>query len=202
MIQIPAETIARHATLVRRAKDPNFQALRLESGMVISCDRKLLAIEQIVPQFEGTFHLRLSGDLVRQCETEAGLGGTVSIVPNDMLAYTTVKTSYGWSTQENLYVPVNGELGRWREVIAPCREPLNAPGVGSAMVWDAASIAALASVSPSGDVVFERIIDPNQRCTMMRDVTTADWVGFFLPQKQDGLYHAPAEMPGWLRVGE
>lgn len=201
MIQIPCELIVRMAPLVRRATDPKFKMLRLENGIVIACDRRLLSVEKLVTDFQGVCNLDLTDELVEQCRTEAALSGVLQVIPNDMLQFTTVKSSYGWTNVGNIgiYMDVSDGIGRWREVINQCVDPLQTAGVGSAMVWNAKDIATLAATSPTGEVAFERIIDPNQRPTLMRDIACGEWVGCFLPRIPDGVFHPPAELPVWVR---
>lgn len=200
-ITIPCETIVRFAPIIQRAVDPQFQMLRLEQGLIVATDRKLLVVEKAVRSFQGQCNLRITDAFVEQCRVEANLAGEVTVIPNDMLKFTTVKTSYGWTTTDNLGVWTDGrtDLDRWREVITQCKEPLESAGAGGAMVWSLRDLQVLTAASPSGEVSFERVFNPDQRPTLLRDISVDTWVGCFLPRLSDGVYYPPASLPGWCR---
>ncbi len=200
MITISCDTIARLASLIPTDGESIIQTLRLDNGRAIATDRKFCAVESIAP-FEGVFHVRLTAALVKQCEIERQFSSTVSIVPNAALKWTTARTSLGYDVTENIgvYPDEPTAFDRWYELIVkPCLTP--ATQSKGAMVCTVDEVTRLAATSPSGSLVFEQFIDVS-RPTILRDINSPDWCGFFLPRLNDGIYYAPATVPSWLSQG-
>lgn len=196
MIKIPCQTIVRMMRVVEGATDPIFQTLRLDHGQIVASDRKFIVVENLSP-FTGVYHITVDAALLAQCETETQFSSVLDVIPNPALGFTMAKTTMGYTTGNIGVFPGKSEFDRWREVIAPCAEPA-AMAVGG-MLWEAAAIARLAAASPSGHVIFEELIDTQNRPTIMRDINDHEWCGFFWPTVSDGRYHSPATLPGWLK---
>lgn len=201
MINVPCETIVRLSKLLPPADadvEPIIRTLRLDNGRVIATDRMFAAVEQVAP-FEGVFHITVSSALATQCEIETQFSSVLQVTPNPMLQWTSARTSLGYDVTENIGVyPVEPTaFDHWYErIVAPCLTP--APVSRGALVCQAEDVARLAATSPSGLVVFEGHIDIS-RPTLLRDAHSHDWVGFFHPRQDDGIYYAPATVPTWLR---
>lgn len=196
-MKIPCEVFNRLSHIIdgwHDALDPVYRTVRLDNGMVIATDRKLMVVEH-VPQVTGVAHITLPDSLIAACVEEAKYGGSVEIAANPMLGYTIAKTTFGHITENIHYAGDHGEFARWRDVIADARKPLDASA--GVMVWNADDIARLGAASPSGCIEFSRYIDATARCTVVRDTTTSEWVGFFMPRVKDGLHHTGATVPGW-----
>lgn len=197
-ITIPCDTIARLSTLIDRNDDePIFHTMRLDNGRVITTDRKFLAVEQVA-HFTGVHHIALSDALVQQCITETQFNSVLSVTPNSMLKWTSARTSLGYNVTENIgiYPDEPTRFDAWYErVVAPCLAPADTSK--GAMVVDLDLLARLVATSPSGSIVYEQHIDIS-RPTVLRDINSPDWCGFFLPRLNDGIYYAPATVPQWL----
>lgn len=201
-MKIPCETIARLAHLLPSPNeeiDPIFRSFRLDNGKIIVSDRKFMAIEHI-GNWEGVFHIQLDDRTLEQCRSEAQFAGTMEVIPTPALNFTTAKTTMGYAPVGNIGVFPQGAntFDRWVDIVKQCAEPAAAPRGG--MVWRCDAINALAMSSPSGIVVFEETIDVEQRPTIVRDINSPDWCGFYLPRLHDGMHHAAATLPGWLKV--
>lgn len=198
-MKIPCDTIARLAHLLpAESSDDPMCSFRLDNGKVLATNRRFMAIEQVAP-FEGVFYIRNDPALIAQCRTEAQWSGVIEFTPVAPLKWTTAATTMGWKCAENLGLwPVGGtDYDLWRErVVDPLREPLTAST--GPMMCGADGLAQLAASSPSGGIVFEQHIDP-MRGTVVRDIDSHDWVGFFHPRIVDGRSHNAATVPGWCR---
>lgn len=202
-MKIPCETIVRMAHLLPSPNveiDPIFRTLRLENGKIIATDRRFMAIEQLSERFEGVYHLAVTDVFLAQCKVEAPFSGVFDAVPTPPLRYTTGKTTFGWSPSDNLGVYPDGPTAfdNWYQmVVAPCIEPAAVSRGG--MMWLLDDIQRLAASSPSGTVVFEQNIDCDNRPSVVRDLDTPDWCGFFLPRLHNGAWLGGATVPGWLK---
>lgn len=202
MIQIPCETIVRLAPIIDREAEPVFQTMRLDNGRIIITDRKFGVVERLDHPFTGVFHLHLTDALIEQCRTESAFSSVLTITPNPILQWTSATTTLGWAPPDNLgYYGDRGQYEQWYDkMVRPCITPATEPN--GALVCHASDVARLAATSPSGSVVFERVIN-TARPTLLRDINSPDWVGFFHPRFNDGIYHPPAAVPDWLaREGE
>lgn len=203
-MKIPCETIVRFSNLLPSPNvdiDPIFRTIRLDNGKIIATDRRFMAIEQLPEKFEGVFHISLPDDLLEQCRTETQFSSKIDIIATPVLGHITAKTTLGWSPPGNIGVfpAAVTDFDYWRNrVVAPCLEPAAVSRGG--MLWRLDDIVRLAACSPSGDVIFEEHIDCESRPTVVRDIHSYDWCGFFLPRLHDGAYHAAATLPGWLKA--
>lgn len=84
-------------------------------------------------------------------------------------------------------------LRNWRNWIP---EPSSAPG--RAMFTDVDGLAALVASSPSGSVVFPKVID-SEKPVILRDMASPDWLGVFMARPSNGLFMDGATRPDWVR---
>ena len=202
-IIIPCETIVRMAALLPvpgADVEPIFNTMRFDNGKLIVTNRKFGAVEQIESDFEGIWHVAVPDTLLAQCKVEAQFGGSLTIVPNQTLTWTTARTTMGYDAQGNIGVyPTEPTIfDRWHEkMVQPALTPATAPN--GTMVVEAGPLAALAAASPSGVIAFESLID-SRRTTIVRDAMDHRWVGFFHPRMNDGMFYPPASVPTWLRA--
>lgn len=201
MINISCDALVRLSAMIPRAGadvQDIFRTIRLENGRAIVTDRKFMAVELISP-FEGVFYIRPTPELIEQCRVETQFNSVLTLVPNPMLSYTTGMTSLAYEVQGNIGVYPVGVTefdGWWDKIVKPALDPSTV--ANGALVCHADEVARLAASSPSGAVVFEQHIDV-RRPTIIRDINSHDWVGFFHPRVDTGIYHAPATVPGWLK---
>jgi hypothetical protein len=195
---IPCETIDRLSKIASGDNNPWFAALRIDDGCVIATSGQLMAVEYIdIP--DGIFHLRLDAALVAQCATEAPFGSKLTVSVIDGLNIAGAKTTMGYTYPGDpclWSLDAVNDFNRWREVVARALVPADAPNGG--MCWSADLTARLAAASPSGQVVFEEVIDIN-RPTVIRDATDPNWFGLFMPHLKSGDYPA-ATLPSWFRA--
>lgn len=198
-MKIPCETLVRMAHITQGHKpdhDPIFQTIRLDNGRVIASNRRLMVMERVEP-FEGVFHIQLDDATIEACRTESQFKGVMEIVPNPALAFTMGKTTFGHVTGNiGVFPAKETDLDRWPEVIQCCYEPRTESH--GALVWSTDDIGRLAAASPSGVIEFARFINTSDRASVVRDITTSEWVGFFMPRVADGLQHSGAVVPGWV----
>jgi hypothetical protein len=200
-VKIPCETIVRMSHLLPSPTaevEPIFRTLRLDNGKIIATDRRFMAIEQIEP-FEGVYHISVPDALLAACQSEAQYSGVLTVTPMPGMPFITAVTTMGFNGG-NIGVFPSGptDYDKWHEmVVAPCASPVAAPQGG--MLWQLDDMVRLAACAPSGVVIFEGMIDAINRPTVVRDVNSPDWCGFFLPRISNGIFHAPATVPGWLK---
>lgn len=65
------------------------------------------------------------------------------------------------------------------------------------MLVDVDGLQGLVQSSPSGRVVFPMIVD-SERPVIIRDATSADWVGVFYSRPESGLFLRGATLPDWV----
>ena len=85
-------------------------------------------------------------------------------------------------------------LSRWRNWF-PSEE---ATQPGKSMFIDVDGLQSLVSSSPSGNVVFPRIID-SEKPIIVRDCADSNWIGLFLARPSNGLFLDGATRPEWSR---
>lgn len=197
-MKVPCDTLARLSHLLPEPTDDPMTHFRLDNGLVIATDRQFMAIEE-VGGWEGVFYIRNTPELIEQCITEAQYNGVMHFSAVPAIRYTTATTTFGRSFTENIGVwPTEPtDYDKWREIVERCREPL-AESHGP-MVFATDALHRLALSSPSGEIVLEQHADPIQRPTVVRDIDSAHWVGFFNARINDGRHHSSATVPGWCR---
>lgn len=199
---IPCETIVRASYIVKKPHediDDIFGTIRLENGKLIATNRKFMVVEQITA-FEGTYHVRIDDKLLKQCEEAVSYSGMLEIIPNPALQFTTAKTTMGYTAEGNIGVfpQVHNFFDDWHKIVEKCSEPLTESS--GAMVWNTADVHQLCMASPSGTICFEKYFNvTGDRPCVVRDISTGDWCGFFVPRIKDGVLHNPAIVPGWLK---
>lgn len=199
-MRIPADTIARLSHLLPdEPTDDPLDCFRLDNGMVLATNKKFLAAEK-VEDFEGVFYIRADRGLIEQCRAEAEWSSVVEFTPVSQLRYTTALSSMGWKCAENIGVwPTEAtDWDLWRDrILSPSSEPLTESK--GAVVFDADGLRQLVLTSPSGGISLEQYSDPIKRATVVRDIDSPDWVGFFHARITDGRQHVAAVVPGWCK---
>lgn len=199
-MRIPADTIARLSHLLpEQPSDDPFDCFRLDNGMVMATNKGFMAVEYI-GGWEGVFYIRADRNLIEQCRTEAQWSSTVEFTAVPQVKYTTALSTMGWKCGDNLGVfPTEPtDYDHWRErILAACLEPVAQSG--GPVVFDANGLSCLARTSPSGCIALELNSEPAQRAVVVRDIDSADWVGFFTGRISDGRAHSAAVVPGWCK---
>lgn len=200
-MKIPCDTIARlsHVLPLHGAEvGPEITCIRLDNGKVITTNRCFMAVEEVEP-FEGVFYIRATPALIEQCRIEAQWSSLIDFTAIPSLNYTTAITTMGFKISENIGLWDTGitDYDRWFERIAlPCIEPLTASS--GPLSFDAEHLRQLAQSSPSGEIVMAQHFDPQQP-TVVRDVNSANWCGFFIPHVDKNRHFQPASVPGWVK---
>ena len=200
-MKIPCDTIARLSHLLPAPEaeiEESFRCFRLDNGKVIVSNRRFMAIER-VGDFDGVFYIKGDTALIEQCRTEAQWSSVIEFTAVPSLKYTTAITSMGFKIAENIgYWPgMPGDFDKWPAIVGQCIDPLTESK--GPMVFDSHQLFALAQAAPSGAVSLEQCADPDNRPTVVRDIESADWVGFFLARISDWRQHVGASVPGWCK---
>ena len=201
IIRIPCDTITRLSALLPGPDadvEPIFHTMRLDHGRIICTDRKFGAVEQI-DHFEGAWHISLDAALLEQCRIEAQFNGVLTVTPNQTLMWTAAQTTMGYAPQGNIgvYPSEPTKYDDWYKLmVEPALTP--ATSASGALVCSAEDVARLGRTSPSGRIVFEKVIDVT-RPTIMRDTEDHRWCGFFFPRLNDGIFYPSASVPSWLK---
>lgn len=204
-IEVPCELYARLSaipmTLDLSDERKYFKSLFLERQnntlFAVVTNGKLAAIERI-GENDGPDEFTaivIDPALIAQCETEIKFNSFLVIVANDTLAYTSIKTTFGYNYPGNAMVqlPEKNYFNTWREW-APDEMPKKTFG---AMFWFTQAIYTLATASPTGGLCFPEFIDTTVP-VVVRDKDNADWFGLFMPTTDNGEKIDPASRPGWL----
>lgn len=132
--------------------------------------------------------------LVAQCVAEIAFNSKLVIVANPMLAYTSIKTTFGYNYPSNAMVqlPEANNFNNWRAWF-PDEMPTATHG---AMFWQSLLIQALASTSPSGGICFPEFVDVT-RPVVVRDGASENWAGLFMPVPENPPIDA-ATIPNWV----
>lgn len=201
---MPCDTFARLASVV---KTPGsnvtgwFDTIRIDHGIAVATNRVILVAEAIIGGND-IVHIKIDDALVEQCRREAPFDSKLTIIVNEPLKYAVAKTSLGYQSAGNLYFSSDeprDEFDRWKSIALMTREKVAKPSGG--MFWDMPQITALAAASPSGQLVFEEVINctkASRRPTVVRDVTTNDWFALFMPWDDSRPEHSPAKLPSWM----
>lgn len=175
---------------------PEFSTIRIDGGQAVATDRCFMAVENIGGDHP-IFNLVCDPALITQCRTEAMFNGSLTITVNEMLKFAVGKTTLGYVTASNIgfWGDTSSDFDRWREIVAKAGEPL--PNSHGGMFWEVDGIAKLSKSSPSGMVAFAENIHADAP-TLLRDVTTHDWLGVFQPYSSKHNY-GPATLPSWAK---
>lgn len=195
--KIPCDVFVRLAAVHHtQADEPNTfdNTLRLEGGLAISSNRKIMVIEKISKNNGPAAHFKFSDELVKQARIEAPHGGIIIISHSPDMGFAVAKTNFGFSLTENLLVTSDGlnPWGDWRNLLP--EPPTSQKGV---MFWSLPEMIALNQASPSGTIVFPTFINSDYP-VLVRDQNDENWLGLFMPSSADR-NEEPAEIPEWLK---
>lgn len=198
---VPCETIVRFANVLQKFPEDvheSFRTLRFEDNLLIATNRSYMAVEEIGGGNSGIFHLILNDELLAQCKNEAAFSGRLTVTVTEVLGHAVGKTTYGYVTPGNIgyFGALSPDWVRWREIVAEVAQPAANPNGG--MFWNVAGLQALAASSPSGEVVFEAVIN-TMRPALIRDVKDPNWIGLFKPHNAERVYQ-PATLPAWAKA--
>lgn len=203
------------ATFVRLASICNFfepttpqeirdkiRTVRLEAVngnmLAIACNQKIAAIELIgrAPSNQNDVaHVILDPAIINQCKAESFMDGVLTINTIPEIATGMAQTSSGWSFPGNAcYWFDETPLNDWRKW-APDTIAEESKYV---MYWNLYHVQALMESSPSGKVIFPEFIDTMQPI-VLRDYNNPNWVGLFIPRKEESPQKIPAQLPDWWR---
>jgi hypothetical protein len=154
-----------------------------------------MVVERIEPSNPASLHIIPDPALVAAAEKEIGFHSKISIVANDFLKFASAKTTLGYQHPTNvaLYSDHPNELEKWRGVVPV--DP-HESAKGSMCLWTR-DLQWLAATSPSGQIVFPRVIDWTKP-VLVRDAVDDRWFGVFYVRESDNP-HKPAVVPGWFR---
>lgn len=205
---VPCEAFARLsrvATAFEAERDPDyFNSVYFEAHngnlIAVSTNIKFAAIELIgkTDHPNGAINIACNPALVEQCENEAKFKGQMTIAYVDFLKHATVKTTFGYTTTENVAVfsDIDHAMTRWRSWL-PEKMPT---GNDSPMFVDAVNLAVLAKSSPSGCILFPEF---TSSVVVVRDAYADNWIGAFLGSGTltDGrsAKEIPVTLPEWVK---
>lgn len=140
--------------------------------------------------------ISVTDTLVEQCKAEIPFDGQISFHFNPVLKFISAKTSLGYVHTENAGLFIDDhELKKWREWI-PEELPKKTNG-GMFSTLD--NLALLASVAPTGSVIFPKFIDI-EKPVIVRDVHDENWLGVFMPLGRDKKRALePLTIPEWAK---
>lgn len=171
------------------------------NAVAIATNGKIAAIEFLGKVDFGNGSVNIIADpvLIQQCRTEAAFNSVLAVSFNEVLKFGAAKTTLGYTYPGNVAVLADGSpFPQWR-TWAPDKPVTKSKG---AMFWNAEGIAALASSSPSGRVLFPEFIDATKP-VVIRDITDENWFGLFMPNRNvDGeviTYSEGAKLPEWFK---
>jgi hypothetical protein len=101
-----------------------------------------------------------------------------------------IQTMLGTTVSDCEYVFDSTPLTRWRDWITPL-----ATKSQYQMYWNLFHVEALLKSSPSGKVIFPEFIDATKPL-IIKDVSTDNWVGLFLPTDNEK-EHDKIKIPKW-----
>jgi hypothetical protein len=196
---IPCDAFARLSNILRVIPaecDDHFRSIRIDNGVIVSCNRTVMAVENI-GAVAGIIHIIAHPGLIEQCRKEAPFASTLTITVNDALKFAVAKTTLGYVHPGNccLWSDAATDFDRWRSIAMATKEPAKVNRGG--MFWDTEHITNLAASSPSGRLVFEETIDAQGRPTVVRDINDYNWFGIFNPYSLADNYN-PATLPTWM----
>lgn len=201
-ITIPCDTIVRLASVIMPIIDtlePEFQCIRIDNGQLVVTDRRIMAIENIIPRFEGIAYIKCDPAFIEQCKTEAQYSSNAEIIVTPELGFTVAKTSFGYTSGNIGYFhPGASDFDRWRELV---KQAANVTKNSGGMYWSAGFIPRLVEAAPSRSVVFAENID-NDQPTLICDPNDMDWIGVFVPNSKAQQEQSPlsaARLPDWMR---
>lgn len=87
--------------------------------------------------------------------------------------------------------PDESPLDKWRDWFKLSTES------NGFMYWNLEQIETLWKTSPSGEIVFPKIINATEP-VIVRDVNNANWLGVFIPAVDGKAVIKPATLPEWL----
>lgn len=184
-ISVPCETFARLArvpTMQEAERDPEyFNSVYFEifngNLIAVSTNIKFAAIELIgkIDHPNAKINIACKPELVKQCENELKFKGMLNITYLEILKHATVKTTFGYTTKENVAVfsEIDNAMERWRTWF-----PEKFPNENNfPMFADTSSLYILANSSPSGTVMFPQF---SSSVVVVRDAYQENWLGLFL----------------------
>ena len=194
---IPCETVVRLAAILEENDDPFFQTIRIDNGIAVTSDTRLMSVECVGGPV-GIIHLLNDPALIEVCRKEAVWKSSLTITVVEELRFATAKTTYGYVHPGNccLWSDAPTDFNRWRTIVASIGQPTTEFAGG--MAWNAAQIGKLAATAPSGYVVFEEninVVGP----LLIRDAYDPNWFGVFGGWLRD-LPTTPAVLPEWFKA--
>lgn len=168
----------------------------------IASNRKIAAIYHLGTSQEpdNLVHVIVDAELVKQCNNEKPFNSSLAITVLPELQIASAKTTLGFNYPGNVAIfPAKTPLDGWRSWV-PDKPVTSSVG---AMAWNIDDMVALNSASPTGQIAFPQFIDANKP-VVVRDISSPDWVGLFMPNRIDDAGKAytvePAVLPGWWSV--
>jgi len=204
-ITIPCVTFARHGAL---AALPTPGYVLYDNGVLVSAMRvikdgrpkhPLMAVEKIGGP-EGQVLLNATPDLIEACKEGAEMSADLIVDVSYESQFGVAMTTAGYMHTDDAVMwecPVSEKMLGWREnVLSYALKP--AVDVGASMYWSKDVLNALQTASPSGELIFERIVGPLQRPMIINDLNSPDWFAILSPWR--GPQHPePATVPLWAR---
>lgn len=186
---IPCETFYRLSRIISYfQEDTNYEikqkinTIRLENYkgnlIAIATNQKIAAIEYISPtdQPDGILHVNPHQSLINISKEEKLYNSFIEFVLIPEIHMASAKTMLGFQFQGNAYHFLKDTpLDDWRSWVSEETPKTN----NSAMYWDLNHLILLNESSPSGRIIFPKIIDIDIP-VVLRDANNPNWVGLFV----------------------
>lgn len=189
-VTIPCDLFLRLSHVGKMAKD-DFSYLRsicihrFDGKLVaIGCDRFFAAIEFFGIQNgpDDFMFVALHDEILKQCELERQFGGSLTIERNDLLQYTQVISTFGYTHSRNagIFLTEKNPVILWRNWLLED----DARKSNGSINFRAEGLEALARSSPSGKIILPRHSDVTKPVAV-QDVRSTNWIGVFVPNERE-----------------
>ena len=187
---IPATTLQRLVKIIEPTTPQEFRTFKIDSNVLIACNKYVACAERIEGDND-VCYINITSDFINIVEFEANIGGTFTFETLPELAIGTITATSGQNCDNVIVWPDESPLDNWRDWFAVSEES------SGFMYCDLAQIKALWETSPTGEIVFPKVINAIEP-VIVQDVNSVDWVGVFIPAISGKKVLKPATLPEWL----
>ena len=172
--------------------------VRLENknghSFAVSTNQKIAAIEYLgkTEAADGVIHVKIVPEIIESLKKEIAFDSVVNITTIPEIKVSSMQTAFGYSAADCCYWFEDTPMNNWREWISENAEESRQP-----MYWNLFYVLSLIQASPTGKIVFPEFIDASRPVTL-KDVSTDNWVGLFIPE--DVKIKDEAKIPTWWNL--
>lgn len=169
----------------------------------VASNRAIMAVEYIgtTAQPNGNATVIFEPGLLAQCDVEKAFNSTVTVVVNEMLRFSSARTTMGFNCTGNATLWLDGasELTMWRQFVKP--EALKKSR--GCMFLHTEHIALLGASSPTARLAFPEFIEASKH-VVVTDPNDDRWLGVFMPDRIDDATGQRGEvvhkLPDWSKA--